>query len=53
MEIREYKNYNEQEILNLYTSVGWTAYTDDPVSLKAGFQNYLLTLAVYEGISIQ
>ena len=49
MEIREYKNYNEQEILNLYGSVGWTAYTDDPASLKAGFGNSLLTLAAYEG----
>ena len=49
MEIREYKNYNEQEILNLYRSVGWTAYTDEPASLKAGFQNSLLTLAAYEG----
>ena len=49
MEIREYKNYNEQEILNLYSSVGWTAYTDDPASLKAGFENSLLTLAAFEG----
>ncbi len=49
MFIREYKNYNEPEILNLYTSVGWTAYTDDPASLKAGFQNSLLILAAYEG----
>lgn len=30
MEIREYKTYNESEILRLYTSVGWTAYTDQP-----------------------
>ncbi len=49
MEIREYRNYNEQEILNLYSSVGWTAYTDEPNMLKAGFQNSLLTLAAYEG----
>lgn len=49
MDIREYKNYNEQEILNLYTSVGWTAYTDNPASLRAGFENSLLTLAAYEG----
>ncbi len=49
MEIREYKNYNEQEILNLYSSVGWTAYTDAPEALKAGFHNSLLTLAAYEG----
>ena len=48
-EIREYKNYKEQEILNLYTSVCWTAYTENPVSLKAGFENSLLTLAAYEG----
>ncbi len=48
MEIREYKNYKENEILNLYSSVGWTTYTDDPASLKAGFQNSLLTLAAYE-----
>ncbi len=49
MEIREYKNYDEQEILNLYSSVGWTAYTDDPETLKAGFENALLTLAAYDG----
>ncbi len=49
MEIREYTSYNEQEILNLYSSVGWTAYTDDPGSLKAGFENSLLTLGAYEG----
>ncbi len=48
MEIREYKNYKEHEILNLYSSVGWTAYTDDPASLKVGFENSLLTLAAYE-----
>ena len=28
MEIREYKTYNEPEILRLYASVGWTAYAD-------------------------
>ena len=49
MDIREYKNYKEQEILNLYPSVGWTAYTDNPASRMAGFENSLLTLAAYEG----
>ena len=49
MEIREYKNYVESEILKLYSSVGWTAYTDDPVSLEAGFENSLLALACYDG----
>ena len=49
MEIRAYQKYNEEEILNLYASMGWTAYTDDPASLKAGFQSSLLILAAYEG----
>lgn len=49
MEIREYKHYDDTEILNLYRSVGWTAYTDDPETLKAGFKNSLLTLAAYDG----
>ena len=49
MEIREYKTYNEPEILRLYASVGWTAYTDQPEVLRKGFENSMLTLAAYEG----
>lgn len=49
MEIKEYKTYNESEILNLYASVGWTAYTDQPDVLRKGFENSMLTLAAYEG----
>lgn len=48
MEIRAYTEYNEAEILALYASVGWTAYTDDPAALRSGFANSLLTLAAYE-----
>lgn len=48
MVIREYKTYNEPEILCLYESVGWTAYTDHPEVLQKGFENSLLTLAAYE-----
>ena len=48
MEIREYNGYNESEILKLYSSVGWTAYTDHPDTLKRGYENSLLTLAAYE-----
>ena len=48
MEVREYALYNEDEILRLYASVGWTAYTDQPDMLKKGFANSLLTLAAYE-----
>ncbi len=49
MEIREYLIYDEAEILRLYASVGWTAYTDCPEALRKGFENSLLTLAAYEG----
>lgn len=49
MEIKNYSAYNEKEILKLYSSVGWTAYTDEPQTLKQGFQNSLLVLAAYEG----
>ena len=48
MEIREYKTYNEPEILRLYASVGWTAYTDHPEVLRQGFENSMLTLAAYK-----
>ena len=50
MTICEYKQYIEQEILPLYASVGWTAYTDDhPDQLRKGFENSMLTFAAYEG----
>ena len=48
MIICEYKQYIEQEILSLYASVGWTAYTDHPDVLRKGFENSMLTLAAYE-----
>ena len=48
MEIREYSNYNEEEILPLYASVGWTAYTNHPEALRQGFRHSLLVLAAYE-----
>lgn len=52
MEINEYKGYNEAEILALYNSVGWIAYTQNPVVLRDGFANSLLVLAAYEGEQI-
>ena len=48
MEIREYKIYNEPEILGLYEAVGWTAYTSRPEALRRGFEHSLLILAAYE-----
>lgn len=49
MEIIEYQTYRSEEILPLYASVGWTAYTDAPDALRRGFEKSLLTLAAYEG----
>lgn len=48
MRIIEYQTYREEEILPLYASVGWTAYTDAPDALRRGFERSLLTLAAYE-----
>ena len=48
MIICEYMQYIEKEILPLYASVGWTAYTDHPEQLRKGFENSMLTLAAYE-----
>ncbi len=48
MEIKEYKLFNKDEILRLYSSVGWTAYTKDPSALEQGYKNSLLVLAAYE-----
>lgn len=48
MEIKEYTKFRTDEILPLYTQVGWTAYTEDKAALEHGFQNSLLILAAYE-----
>ena len=48
MEIKEYKNYKETEIRQLYTEVGWTAYTENMPVLEQGYKNSLLVLAAYE-----
>ena len=52
MRIEEYRTYCGAEIVALYHSVGWTAYTDEPETLEKGFANSLLTLAAYEGDSL-
>lgn len=48
MEIREYTEYNEKEIVRLYNEVGWKAYTDHLPILCRGFENSLLVLGAYE-----
>ena len=48
MEIIEYKEYREDEILRLYAAVGWTAYTENMSPLRHVYEHSLLVLAAYE-----
>ncbi len=48
MEIKEYKEYKEDEIIRLYTEVGWSSYTENMPALEQGYKNSLLVLAAYE-----
>ena len=45
--IKEYNNYNEQEILELYNSVGWSNYTKNINMLKGAYSNSLKTFGAY------
>ena len=47
--IKEYETYNELEILNLYKSVGWINYTNNPMMLENAYVNSLRILGAYEG----
>ena len=49
MDIREYTNYNEGEILDLYARVGWTNYTADPQMLRRAYADSLCVLGAFEG----
>jgi len=46
--IKEYEGYNETEILNLYKSVGWTNYTNNPDMLKGAYAHSLKILGAYK-----
>ena len=48
MDIREYAQFREDEILRLYSAVGWTAYTENMQALRKGYGRSLLVLAAYE-----
>lgn len=48
MEIKEYTKFRSDEILPLYTQVGWTAYTENMPALERGYKSSLLVLAAYE-----
>lgn len=48
MKIKEYTEFKKDEIWQLYTQVGWTAYTENMTALARGYKNSLLVLAAYE-----
>lgn len=45
--IKEYCEYNEQEIRPLYESVGWINYTKNPKMLKEAYNYSLKSYAAY------
>ncbi|MBP7174909.1 MAG: GNAT family N-acetyltransferase [Thermoclostridium sp.] len=48
MEIKEYRNFNHVEIVNLYKSVGWMNYVKLQDMLKKAYENSLCVLAAYK-----
>lgn len=48
IQINQYEHYNESEILELYTSVGWSNYYQKPEMLKKAFANSLFILGAFE-----
>lgn len=47
--IMPYEQYDEEAILALYRSVGWTNYTDHPRMLREAFAHSLKVFAAYDG----
>ena len=45
--IKEYTYYLEDELLALYRSVGWSAYYQQPETLRRAFEKSLSVLAAY------
>ncbi len=48
MLIKEYCSFDEEEILHLYTSVGWTNYSDHLNMIEQAYKNSLLILGAFE-----
>ena len=48
MDIKEYKNFHLEEIINLYQSVGWTNYLERTDILEEAFANSLCVLGAYD-----
>ena len=45
--LKDYTTYNENEILSLYSSVGWTNYVQRPEMLRKAYRNSLYILGAY------
>ena len=48
MEIREYGNFQLEEITNLYQSVGWTKYLERISVLEEAYANSLCVIGAYD-----
>lgn len=42
MELKQYLYYEESEILELYKSVGWSNYYENPEMLKEAYKKFLI-----------
>lgn len=47
MELKQYLNYEEPEILELYKSVGWSNYYENPGMLKEAYKNSLFIMGAF------
>lgn len=47
IEVKEYKNYNEDKILNLYKAVGWSNYYNKTSMLRKAYENSLYIVGAY------
>lgn len=48
IKISQYENFNEAEIIELYGSVGWTAYANAPDMLKRAYAGSMCVLGAYD-----
>lgn len=44
---KEYDEYNEEEILNLYKAVGWSNYFNKPLMLENAYEHSLYVVGAY------
>lgn len=49
VKLQRYETNQAEEVLELYSSVGWTNYTQDPLMLQEAFNHSLKILAAYDG----